>query len=220
MERDLRDLRARVLRLGGRAEDMVVRATRAMVQRDRRLAEQTIALEPEVEALARRIDRDCLQLMDRWRPGGDSLRSATFILQVVPHLERIAALAAGISARARDLADDGVADPGVEIGDMGTVVSEMLADAIDAFVHADPASAQAVIDRDDALDERYHQLRRARMQAAQDARGPAELRRAIHTLTVAKHLERMGDHATSIAERVLQLAASSGGAVRRVAGLG
>lgn len=220
MDRDLRDLRARALRLGGRAEDMVVRATRAMVQRDAPLAEQTIALEPEVESLARAIEADCVTLMERWRPGGEALRTTTCIMQIVPLLARIGARAASISARARDLATDGVPDPAIEIGDMGTLVSEMLADAIDAFVNADAATAQAVVDRDDALDERYHQLRRARMQAAQDARGPAELRRAIHTLTVAKHLERMGDHATSIAERVLQMSTPAATEAPRLAGLG
>ena len=103
---------------------------------------------------------------------------------------------------------------------MGTLVSEMLGDAIDAFVHGDAAAAASVVDRDDALDERYHGVRRDRLGAAQAALDPAALLRAIHTLTVAKHLERMGDHATAIAENVVELVTLDEPRTRRSAGLG
>jgi phosphate transport system protein len=205
IHRDLQDLRSRTLRLGGRVEDMVVRATRAMVQRDGRLAEETMTLEPEVDRMAAAIDTDCVRLMDRWRPGGAELRALTFTLKTLPHLARIGALASAVCDKARSLAGDGVTDPAVDLSDMGALVSEMLGNAIDAFVNQDAAAAAAVVERDDALDEQYDRVKLARMRDAQSAEDTAELLRAIHTLMVAKHLERMGDHATEIAEKVLDL---------------
>ncbi len=210
IHRDLQDLRSRTLRLGGRVEDMVVRATRAMVQRDSTLAEQTMTLEPEVDRMAAEIDTDCVHLMDRWRPGGAELRALTFTLKTLPHLTRIGELATAICDKAQSLAGDGVADPAVDLSDMGALVSEMLGNAIDAFINQDGAAAAAVVDRDDALDEQYYRVRHARMRDAQVAEDTAELLRAIHTLTVAKHLERMGDHATEIAEKVLELVDETG----------
>lgn len=205
IDSDLQGLRARTLRLAGRVENMVVRASRAMVQRDRGLASQTIDLAPEVERMATDIDADCVLLLDRWRPGGAQLRALTFTQETLPHLTRISALAAAVSDKARALAADGVADPLVDIGDMGAIVSEMLGGAIDAFVNHDAAAAAAVIERDATLDERYHRVRRTRMRDAQSARGPDELLRAMHARAVARHLERMGDHTVSIAENVLEM---------------
>lgn len=213
-DQDLQALRARVLRLGGIVEDMVVRATRSMVQRDEHMAQQTALLGPQIEAQASNIHTRCVAVMDRWRPGGAPLRILTFTLTTVPHLSKIGQLAAAVSERARSLASDGVTDPAVEIGDMGTMVSEMLSDAIDAFVREDASMATAVVRRDDALDLQYERLRGDRMQAALDASDPAELRRAIHTLAMAKHMERMGDHATAIAENVVELVISQGGSAR------
>lgn len=213
-DQDLQALRTRLLRLGGLVEDMVVRATRSMVQRDEHMAQQTTTLGTQVEAQASDIHTRCVAVMDRWRPGGAPLRILTFTLTTVPHLSKIGQLAAAVSERARSLASDGVSDPTVEIGDMGTMVSEMLSDAIDAFVRQDASIAEAVVNRDDALDLRYERLRGERMQAAQDASDPAELRRAIHTLAVAKYMERMGDHATAIAENVVELVISQGALAR------
>ncbi len=203
--RDLAAVRERLLRMSGRVEDMVARSIRAVVTRDVALARATIELDARVDEAEVAIDLQCLRLLERWRPIGPELRFLTFAMKSVSDLERIGDLATSTCERAIELAGDGIDDPCLELTAMGHHVTDMLGMAIDAFVEADPTKAQAVITADDELDDRYHAFRRARMAAAQEAEGGEALARAIRTSTVAKYLERMGDHCTNLAEKVVFL---------------
>lgn len=205
LRRDLAAVRERLLRMGGRVEDMVARSIQAVVQKDIELARATVDLDERVDQAEIAIDLQCLRLLEHWQPRGQDLRFLTFAMKSVSDLERIGDLAASTCERAIELATDGINDPCLELTTMGHHVTGMLAMAIDAFVEADPAKAQAVIAADDELDERYHDFRRARMAAAQQANSPDALLRAIRTSTVAKYLERMGDHCTNLAEKVVFL---------------
>lgn len=189
--------------MAGRVEDMIHRAGRALVERDIELARETIALDQAVNIAEVAIDEQCLMLLAKRQPLASDLRFVTLAMKMVTDLERIADLAVNICERTIDL---GQSERIVVHGDiplMCETVESMVKDAIDAFVSRDSAKAWSVIDRDDEVDELYHRIFQdslVRMRL-----DPEVLHQLIHVQSVAKWLERMGDHSTNLAELVIYL---------------
>ena len=129
------------------------------------------------------------------------LRFVTQALKMVADLERIGDLAVNISERAIDLAPTPPPAPYRDIPAMATIAREMVRDAIDAFVERDTAKAEAVVARDDEVDDLYRGAFRHLLQLM--ASGQADIEQGIHIQSVAKFIERIGDHATNLAEQVL-----------------
>lgn len=131
------------------------------------------------------------------------LRFITLSLKMVTDLERIADLAVNICERAIDLGQDAPLKPWVDVPRMASIAQGMVRDAIDAFVDRDAERARSVIERDQALDELYTRVFRELLSAMlQDG---SKVERGIHAQSVAKLLERMGDHATNLAEEVVYM---------------
>lgn len=199
----LRDLRQRLLLMGGRVEEMIGRSMQALVERDIDLARSTILLDRRVNVDEMEIDERCLRLLSRWQPQATDLRFITFAFKVVTDLERIGDLAVNICERAIELSADGNPDPYPELPEMARKAATMLSNAIDAFVNYDEPSARAVIQADDAVDEIYRRVFCDRLAEARHA--DIEVERAVRVQNVAKYLERIGDHCTNIAEHVVFL---------------
>lgn len=203
MSAQLKQLRQRLLLMSGRVEEMIDRSVQALVERDLELARATILLDRRVNQDEIEIDQLCFDMLSRSEVTGRDLRFLTFALKVVTDLERIGDLAVNICERAIELSGDGSSSPFPSIPEMGSAASTMLCRAIDAFVTADEAGAQEVIDSDDHLDELYHSVFRDRM--ARLKAGQLGVERAVRVQNVAKYLERIGDHCTNIAEHVVFL---------------
>ena len=124
-------------------------------------------------------------------------------LKMATDLERIADLAVNISERAVDLSKLPQLAPFVDIPDMGSIVRSMIHDSIDAFVQRDVEKAESVLVRDDEVDERYHRVFRHLLKLMNEQ--PDQIHTGIHVQSVAKYLERMGDHATNLAEQVIHM---------------
>ena len=203
-EAKLDELRQRLVAMAERVDGMVEAAVRAVVTRDTPLAEATIAIDREVDRCELECDELCLLVLARWQPMASDLRSITIALKMVTDLERIGDLAVNICERALQLN----AQPAFEyetIPKMVVIVREMLGDAVRAFVELDSELARTVLPRDDEVDEYYHTVFRALMQLMRD--DPTLLDRGIHVQSVAKFLERIGDHATNLAEQAIFMAA-------------
>jgi phosphate transport system protein len=200
-EEELRKLRESLLRMAGRVEQMIDRSLTALLGRDEELARATIEHDQQVNRAEVDTDELCLVILARRQPMGSDLRFITLALKMVTDLERIGDLAVNICERTSDLAADRGAVIHDAIPEMGRLVRAMIADAIDAFVHADAGKAEAVIARDSAVDALYHQAFRDLLQ--QMAASPERLHAGIHIQSVAKWLERIGDHATNLAELVV-----------------
>lgn len=197
----LRELKDALLRMAGRVEKMIAQSIAALVHANVELAEQTIASDAAVNASEVQTDALCLQILAQRQPMASDLRFVTLSLKMVTDLERIGDLAVNICERAIDLADDPPDAPWVDIPHMAIVVQTMVHDAIDAFVDGDAEKAEAVIERDDAIDELYIKVFKdvlARMTAQ-----PSTINQGIHVQSVAKWLERMADHSTNLAEQVI-----------------
>ena len=198
---ELSSLREDLLLMAGRVEEMIHRAGRALVQRDVKLARETIELDRAVNRAEIEIDELCLVILARHQPVASELRFVTLAMKMVTDLERIADLAVNICERAIDLSR---ADPIVvhgHIPEMTRLVQEQVACAIDAFVNADPSKAWEVLENDDEVDELYHRVFQDTLEQMRiDSDNVHQL---IHVQSVAKWLERMGDHSTNLAELVI-----------------
>ena len=201
LEHELGAVRERLLRMAGRVEAMIADSSRALVERDVELAKRVIAQDQEVNRCEVDIDELCLRVLARRQPVASDLRFVTLAMKMVTDLERIADLAVNISERAIDLAtvEGIVIHP--DIPQMSVVVQSMVQKAIDAFVDRDVSRAREVIARDDEVDDYFHEIFEdllGRMHS-----NPTRLNEYIHVQSVAKWLERMGDHSTNLAELVI-----------------
>ena len=202
-EAELSSLRDRILRMSGRVEEMIALAVKAFAARDEDLARRTIQLDENVNNDEVEIDEACLAILARRQPLASDLRFIALALKMVTDLERIGDLAVNISERAIAMSGEAPLPPwsGAEV--MADSVQRMLREAMDALVARDAARARLVIERDEDVDEMYHRALRELFQHM--AATPALLQSGLHAQAVAKHLERIGDHATNIAEEVVYL---------------
>lgn len=199
-EQELAGIRASLLRMAGRVEQMIGQAGRALVQRDVALAKATIEEDREVNRAEIDIDEACLLILAKRQPMASDLRFVTLAMKMVTDLERIADLAVNICERALDLAKAKViVHP--QIPEMTSAVEKMVRGAIDAFVGRDVAKARRVIELDDEVDEQYHTIFEDLLK--QMHADPQYLHDWIHVQSVAKWLERMADHSVNLAELVI-----------------
>lgn len=200
-EGELQQLRDQILLMAGRVEAMIADAMRALDDGDAALARATIRMDREVNRAEIEADELCLLILAKRQPLGSDLRFLTLALKMVTDLERIGDLAVNICERAVDLAREERLGPYDDLRQAAAIVQSMVREAIDSFVERDAAKAAAVIERDDEVDEAYHQIfRRLLARMAADA---SVVERGIHIQSVAKFLERIGDHCTNIAEQVV-----------------
>ncbi|MFT5433160.1 MAG: phosphate transport system protein [Myxococcota bacterium] len=196
-------LRKRLLLMAGRVETMIGASMHALVERDATVARETISMDATVNRAEREIDELCLLILAKWHPVASDLRFITLVLKMVTDLERIGDLAVNICERAVDLAQLPQLRPYEDIPKMAAIVESMLHDAMEAFLARDVDKARAIMKRDDTLDRLYTQVFRDVLEVM--AENPVAVTRGIHVQSVAKWLERMGDHATNLAEQIIFL---------------
>lgn len=201
--RELDELRRSLVLMAGRVEVMIGQAVRAVVEEDTDLARQVIEDDKAVNRDELDIDARCLQLLARWQPVASDLRFITLTLKMVTDLERIGDLAVSICDRSLDLASHPSAPISPKITRMGRAVRAMVQQAIEAFVQRDPVMARDVLEGDDEVDALYHALFRQQLDLMDADRHLVE--RGILIQAIAKHLERIGDHCTNLAEQVVYM---------------
>jgi phosphate transport system protein len=200
-ELELRRLREHLLLMGAKVEEMIRGSIRALVERDTTLAEQMIAFDKRINQLELEIDELCMQILARRQPVASDLRFITMALKLVTDLERIGDLGVNISERVVELNAEPPLKPYVDMPNMAREVQEMLHEALDAFVAADADRAQHVIVRDRNIDAYYTQIFRELLTYMME--DPRNIFRATRLQSIAKYLERIGDHVTNLGEMVV-----------------
>ena len=177
---------------------------KAVVDRDAQLARETIRLDRRVNRAEVEIDEACMLLLARRQPVASDLRLVTTALKMVTDIERIGDVAVNLCERAIDLAGEPPI-PGIDeaLNALGQLAAAMLRKAIEAFAERDAAKAENVLEMDDDADERYHQMVRSLAQRIRD--DPDKVEQNVALQSAAKQLERIGDHATNLAEQVILL---------------
>jgi phosphate transport system protein len=200
-EGELRRLREQLLLMGAKVEDIIAGSIRALIDRDSALAEQMIALDRKINQLEIDIDEHCMQVLARRQPVASDLRFLTTALKLVTDLERIGDLGVNICERVLELNGEPPLKPYVDLPNMARETQEMLHEGLDAFVAADVERAQRVIARDRNVDAYYTQIFRELLTYMME--DPRNIFRATRLQSIAKYLERIGDHATNLGELVV-----------------
>jgi phosphate transport system protein len=200
-ESQLAKLRSYVLEMGGLVEDQIAQAVRALIERDVALARTTMERDHTVNRLDVEIDDLSLKLLALHQPAARDLRLITTALKITTDLERIGDIATHIAERVIELAAEPPLKAYVDIPAMASLASSMLHRSLDAFVRDDVDLALEVCASDDTIDRVHAQLVRDLLGIM--GRDPASISRTMRLLFVSKYLERVGDHATNIAEMVI-----------------
>ena len=202
-ERELQILRERLLIMGGVAETMIHKGVKALVDRDEALVQAVLAHEEEVDLLCIEIDDRCLALLALRQPMASDLRFIAAGIKINSDLERIGDQAVSIALRARDLIAQPLIKPLIDIPRMARLAQEMVRKSLDAFVRRDTELARSVIEADDEVDSLRDQVFRELLTYMMgDA---STIPRALELILVSRHLERIADHATNIAEDVIYI---------------
>lgn len=187
--------------MSGRVEQMIQDGVRALVERDRALAERTIAADAEVNRTEVELDAACMALLSAGRPDADTVRFVTGALRMGVDLERIGDLAVNICERVLDMKNMPTPKLHDLVLQMAKIVQDMVRQAIDGLITKDPEKAKWVLAEDDRVDDLYVQCFDALLERMRS--DPGFVRQGIHFQSVAKWLERMADHSTNLAEQVI-----------------
>ena len=200
-EEELEALTAELSRMGGLAEVEVGDAIRAIARRDVALAQAVIGRDARLDEIEVDIERRAIRLIALRQPVADDLRRTVAALKISTNLERCGDLAKNIAKRALVIAEDDPINPPIRsIERMGELVAGRLKDVLDAFAARDVDRAKAVWQRDQEVDEHYDSIFRELLTYMMG--DPRTITSCAHLLFVAKNLERIGDHATNIAELI------------------
>ncbi len=203
---ELEQLKHRLLMMGGLAEERVRRAVEGLVERDLNTLADAIAGDDDVNRFHLEIDDRSFKLLALHQPMAGDLRTIVAALKINSDLERVGDLAVNIAEAGERYLSHPPVKPLVDIPRMADLAQSMLHDALEAFVSRDMATAQHVLDRDDELDDLKSQVFRDLLTLMIE--DPTVVEPGIDLILVSRHLERVGDHATNIAEDVIFIVAA------------
>jgi phosphate transport system protein len=187
--------------MGAKVEEIIKGSVQALLERDSDLAKKMIQADRRINQLEKSIDQMCLQILARRQPVASDLRFITIAMKLVTDLERICDLSVNFCERILELNDEPPLKPYVDLPRMAEEAQEMVHDALDAFVEGDADKANEVIRQDAIVDAYYMQIFRELLTyMLQDQ---ATIEPALDLILISRHLERIGDHATNIAEDVI-----------------
>jgi phosphate transport system protein len=201
-EKELADLKETLLTMASHAEAAVKNAVEALTNRDYDLAQRVREDDTVIDKFELEVDEMAIHLLAK-APLASNLRLIMVATKISQNLERVGDEASKISNRARDLSQEAPLKLSLDIPRMSNLVLQMLKGSLDAFVNQDPAAARALIPRDKEVDALNKQIYRDL--SNQMMHDPETVTRCLNLMIIAKSLERIGDHATNVAEEVVYL---------------
>jgi phosphate transport system protein len=200
-QEELEQLKARLLEMGGLAEDRVRSAVRGLVERDESLIDRVLGGDGPINHLHIEIDSRCFKLLALHQPMAVDLRAIVSAVKINTDLERVGDLAVNIVEAARRYMRHPPVKELIDIPRMAEIAQSMLRDALDAYVRRDIALAHTVLNEDDDLDSLKTQVFRELLTYM--LQNPSTIEPSLDLILISRHLERIGDHATNIAEDVI-----------------
>jgi len=200
---ELKNLEEKLLKLGKLAMDAVSQSVLALKEQDVEKAKAVIEGDKNLDDMAEDIDMSCLTFMARFQPLGQDLRTVSAIMHMAVDLERIGDYGASIAKRAIKLSDRPHIKPLLDIPRMESDIRKMVFLALDALMEKDTKKAEDVCRMDDEVDDLERQIFRELLLIMIER--PQVIEQATELLLVARTLERAGDHATNLAERVIYM---------------
>ena len=201
LDRDLNAVQDDLLRMGGLLDTAIAKSLEALAKRDQNLARQIVADDAHVNALRFHIEEECVALIATQQPAARDLRAVLAAMIIVSELERMGDYAAGIAKTVLRMGDEPLLKPLIDMPRMADECRTMLRRALDAYVAHDAEMARAVAAQDDVIDNLYNQIFRELLTYIVE--DPHTITRALYLLFAAHNLERIGDRAVNISERVI-----------------
>jgi len=200
-QEELQQLKNRLLEMGGLAEERVRTAVEGLVNRDLALIERVLEGDGPINQLHIEIDNRCFTLLALHQPMAVDLRAIVSAVKINTDLERVGDLAVNIAEAVTRYLQHPPVKELIDIPRMARVAQAMLRDALDAYVRRDTALAEAVLNQDDELDGLKTQVFRELLTYM--LQSPATIEPALDLILISRHLARIGDHATNVAEDVI-----------------
>jgi phosphate transport system protein len=199
-DEDLDRLRALISQMGGLAEHAIRESMRCLVQRDLAGAEKIVENDKKLDALEIETEKRAVRLIALRAPMAGDLRDVVAAMKISSVVERIGDYAKNIAKRVPLLDKVQNIEPVSLMPEMARISTEMVHDVLNAFVERDAEAAVRVVERDRAVDDFYNSIFRALLTFMME--NPSNIGQSTHLLFIAKNIERVGDHATNIAEMV------------------
>jgi phosphate transport system protein len=203
IERQVDQLKERILRVGTLVEEAISKSITALINRDVQLAQRVAANDEQIDRMEVEVEEECLKILALYQPVAADLRFVVAVLKINNDLERMGDLAKNIAKRVAQLANGEPCELPPEIRTMAMQAQEMVKQSLDAVVQADPALARQVREEDDAVDEYRQQIRRKVLEGI--VKRPENVENLLRVNSVSKHIERIADMATNIAEDVIYM---------------
>ncbi|MFZ5774406.1 MAG: phosphate signaling complex protein PhoU [Thermodesulfobacteriota bacterium] len=203
MQNDIDKLKTKIIAMGEAIEDRVYQAILSVINRDAAKANAIIKGDREIDGMEVDIEEDCLKILALYQPVAIDLRFIVAALKINNDLERIGDLAVNIAERGLFLTTQEQFEVPFDLSSMVSLAEKMLSGCIDCFINLDVKLAHQIRASDDQMDEMnremYNQVKGMLSTA------PENINNLLHVLSVGRHLERIADHATNIAEDVIYL---------------
>lgn len=203
IEHQIAQLKNSILQFGTIVEESISRSNTALFKRDVELAQKVVANDTEIDRLEVELEEECLKVLALYQPVAADLRFVVAVLKINNDLERIGDLASNIAKTVSQLTTTGPLELPEEISSMAKQAEEMVKNSLDAVVKADPDLARQVRKEDDIVDAGRHTVRKLVMQ--QIKKDPEKVEGLLQINSISKHLERIADMATNIAEDVIYM---------------
>lgn len=203
-DRDLETIQALAVKMGGMVEAAIIDSATALENRDEELAEQVRGRDKAIDELEAKINEDAARLIALRAPTATDLRMVLAVMKIAASLERVGDYAKNMAKRTHVLSQlPAISGSGLALRRMSHSVSHMLQDSLDSYIRRDEVLAEDVRQRDLEVDQMYNALFREFLTHMME--DPRNITACMHLHFIAKNIERMGDHATSIAEQVIYL---------------
>lgn len=203
-DEELRELNKKILQMSAEVEESIGKSIKALRELNKERAQEVIGYDDTIDRIDLEIEEKCLSLIALYQPAAADLRFIVMCMKIATDLERIADLAVDVAQRVLEIADRPLLKPLIDIPKLATLAQNMVRDAINSFVNKDTELAKSVILRDNEADE-LRNLVQSELINDYMSKDPTTAPRAVALLLVARHLERICDHATNIAEDVIYM---------------
>jgi phosphate transport system protein len=205
LDKSLSDLQQELLQMGSMVEDSIHLAVESLAKQDLALAQKIIDGDDAIDDLSLKIEEDCIRLIALQQPIARDLRIITSVLKTVTDLERIADHGTNIAEIVQRIGTGPLIKPLEKMPQMADFVESMVRDSLKAFVDRDVDFAKKTCLRDDEVDKVYEELLNELTGFILAGAEAGSVEQAMNLLFAARYLERVGDHATNIGERVIYL---------------
>jgi len=202
-DNELANLKDTILKMGVMVQELIYKSVESLKNRDKNLAKQVIKNDVEIDWLELEVDEKCINMIALRQPKAGDLRFITTGMRIATDLERIGDLAEDIAERTIELAEQPLLKPLIDIPKMAQLAHDSVAIALDAFVNSDSSKTQAIWEKEKEVDKLRDMVHDELEEIM--SKDPKSVHRALPLLLVSRHLERIADHATNIAEDVVYM---------------